>query len=615
MTEMHTLVTPSQTVKPEFNLQKRIDALARGECTEDEFLFEALDVGESEANSPWNVLSFIDQRYRRGQLPGPLFHSIKSRIARRALDDGRAEVTIELFPASPPASADMDARAESAAPPPAAIQIGRTLRNRYVLEGLLGRGGMADVFKASDRSGLLPAQSERRVAVKVLRERIDQRPELLDNLRREFDSTRKLSHPNIVKVYEMDRDDAFAFYTMELLDGEHLSDLLGRADRRPLPRAYAWAIIGAVGAALTHAHSRNVIHGDVSPRNVMITRSGEVRVLDFGSSAGKAAVAATPGYASCELLEGRHTDPRDDLYALACLAYDLLAGEHPFQGRRSTEARDLGMRPRRPPGVSLSRWRTIQRGLSWSREGRSIPIREWLAKLGLEPEPGRLPLMHEVNELTPSPPQAPAVKATAPLIAAFIGTAIVCTAVAWQSFHRLSAAAEIGAFDTVASSAGPPAEPMALPSNVGIPLVVVTPTAPSRQSGSSQSVRHHAAAAMLPATAHPVMKFTANHYAARPNAHFAEIHLRRSRTSKDANAFVWWTEESSAKAGIDFAPQDRTLHTFSEGRRLTTLFIRLIPNAGRTRRTSFNVCMDKPDSGSVPADFTCSAILLPATAG
>jgi hypothetical protein len=156
---------------------------------------------------------------------------------------------------------------------------------------------------------------------------------------------------------------------------------------------------------------------------------------------------------------------------------------------------------------------------------------------------------------------------------------------------------------------------MALASNVGIPLAVVTPTAPSRQSGSSQSVRHHAAAAMLPAAAHPVMKFTANHYAARPNAHFAEIHLRRSRTSNDANAFVWWTEESSAKAGIDFAPQDRTLHTFSEGRQLTTLFIRLIPNAGRTRRTRFNVCMDKPDSGSVPADFTCSAILLPATAG
>jgi serine/threonine protein kinase len=530
------------------------------------------------------------------------------------------------------------------------------LRNRYLLKELLGRGGMADVFKASDGSGQLPAQPEHHVAVKVLRERIDQRPELLVNLRREFECTRKLSHPNIVKVYELDRDERFAFYTMELLDGEQLSDLLDRADRRPLPRTYAWAIIGAVGAALTHAHSRNVIHGDMSPRNVMITRSGEVRVLDFGSSRisnrpslpteraeGTAAVAATPGYASCELLEGQHADPSDDLYALACLAYDLLAGEHPFQGRRSTEARDLGMRPRRPPGVSFARWRTIRRGLSLSREERSIPVREWLAELGLEPEPERLPSIHDANDSAPPLRHAPAAKTMTPLIAAGICTAILGTAIAWQSLHRRPVAIVTRASDTATFGRQVPANPPiprmsppvnSLPSlpinspsvnspsvisplvNAEIPSPESAPAAApeSRGSESSKSVRDRRAGTASPTAANSVIRFTAHHYAIHPGAHFAEIHLRRSRTSNDTNGFVWWTEESSAKAGIDFVAQERTPHTFSPGRRLATLFIRLIPNADRTQRTSLNVCVE-PGAGSAPADFTCSVVSLPASTG
>jgi serine/threonine protein kinase len=363
----------------------------------------------------------------------------------------------------------------------------------------------------------------------------------------------------------------------------------------------------------------------------MITRSGEVRVLDFGSSRtssrpglptecaeGAAAVAATPGYASCELLAGQPADPRDDLYALACLAYDLLAGEHPFQGRRSTEARDLGMRSRRPPGVSFSRWRTIQRGLSWSREERSIPIRQWLAKLGLEPEPERLPLLHAANDIAPPLRHGPAVKTMAPLIAVILCAAIICTAIAWRSFHRQPVA-----MNERQAPANPPMPRMLPPVNVEIPTAEFAPAAvpapaaapasASRGSESSTSMQNRRAGAP-PTAVRPIIRFTARHYSIRSGAHFAEIHLWRSRPSNDNHTFVWWTEESSAKAGIDFVAQDRTSHTFSQGRQFATLFIRLIPNAGRTQRTSLNVCME-PGAGSAPADFTCSAVSLPASAG
>ncbi len=453
---MDTPTFPRDAPQDLASLHHCIDALVRGEWTEEEFLSGTLDLLEAEADLSWDALAYIDQRYRRGQLDERTFQSIKSQIAQRAIGDsrvrdGRDGVTVELYPArrpvpvkakSPAASGNSGVADWAAAIPrpaipasavpgptsavpgptsavpgptsaargPAAagpgkpvLAIGQVLRDRYCVKRLLGRGGMGDVYEALDVSGEAGAPPKRPVAIKVLREGFDQPPELTARLRREFECTRKLSHPNIIKVFEFDRVDNWAFYTMELLKGERVDDMLAREAGRALPRPYAWALIGAIGAALAHAHSRNVIHGDLSPKNVMITPGGEVRVLDFGSSTmsnGAAvsalplvggAVATTPAYASCELLEGQPADPRDDLYSLACIAFELLAGVRPFPGKRSNEARDEGIQPRRPPGLNYTQWRTLQVGLSWARDARSMSVRQWLARLGLEPEPECLP--------------------------------------------------------------------------------------------------------------------------------------------------------------------------------------------------------------------------------
>ncbi len=280
----------------------------------------------------------------------------------------------------------MDDRSASSVP-----EIGRVLRNRYVLESRLGSGGMGTVFKAMDRYRCDLPEDNRHVAIKFLHEETDSRPEVLSNLRREFYCAQALSHRSIVKVYELDRDDDVAFFTMELLEGELLSSVLERSRPFSISRSYAWAIILEIGDGLAHAHARNVVHGDLKPKNIMITNSGELRILDFGASHAPARqrssadearkIKLTPAYACCELLEGQQADPRDDLYALACVSYELLAGEHPFQGRRSTEARDLGLMARRPPGLTRRQWQTLAMGLSWCREGRSISVRDWVAKL------------------------------------------------------------------------------------------------------------------------------------------------------------------------------------------------------------------------------------------
>jgi serine/threonine protein kinase len=274
-------------------------------------------------------------------------------------------------------------------------EIGRVLRNRYVLESVLGSGGMGTVFKAMDRYRCELPEGNRHVAIKFPNDETGNHPRILSNLRHEFYCAQALSHPSIVKVYELDRDDEFEFFTMELLEGEPLSEALQKSRPFAISRPNVWEIIREIGEGLAHAHAGNVVHGDLKPQNIMITNSGDLRILDFGaarapahqrsSTDGARKISFTPAYACCELLEGQAADPRDDLYALACVAYELLAGEHPFQGRRSTEARDLGLTPRRPPGLTRRQWETLAMGLSWYREGRSTSVRDWVAKLN----PGR----------------------------------------------------------------------------------------------------------------------------------------------------------------------------------------------------------------------------------
>jgi serine/threonine protein kinase len=212
------------------------------------------------------------------------------------------------------------------------VEIGRVLRDRYVLVDRLGSGGKGSVFKALDRYRADFPEAQQYVAIKILHVTAADHEERLASLRREFYFTQMLSHRNIVNVFELDRDGDLDFFTMELLEGELLSGVMGRLQPSPMSRPQAWAIIREIGSGLEYAHARNVVHADLKPHNIMITDSGEVRILDFGASSTSAqqvpedrlrprivSSSATPAYACCELLDGRLPDPRDDIYAFACL--------------------------------------------------------------------------------------------------------------------------------------------------------------------------------------------------------------------------------------------------------------------------------------------------------
>jgi eukaryotic-like serine/threonine-protein kinase len=214
----------------------------------------------------------------------------------------------------------------------------RLLGGRYELDGIVGRGGMAEVFRARD------IRLDRIVGVKTLRDDLARDQTFQARFRREAQSAASLNHPSIVAVYDTGEDmmggTPVPYIVMEFVDGRTLRDLL-RDDRRLLPERAA-EITDGVLRALDYSHRNGIVHRDIKPGNVMLTRSGEVKVMDFGIARAvsdsqmtmtqTAQVIGTAQYLSPEQARGERVDARSDLYSTGCLLYELLTGRPPFTG-------------------------------------------------------------------------------------------------------------------------------------------------------------------------------------------------------------------------------------------------------------------------------------------
>jgi serine/threonine protein kinase len=209
----------------------------------------------------------------------------------------------------------------------------QVLAGRYTLVSPLGRGGMGQVWEALD------TRLNRKVAVKLLTvgafTASPDSPQDVRRFSREAAVTAQLVHPSVPAVFDAGTYDGGFYLVMELVDGYTLRDLV--AEQGPLPVGWAAAIAGQVAAVLAIAHQRGILHRDIKPQNVMLTRDGTTKVLDFGvagiisqpiTSTGVA--VGTPGYMAPEQLHNLPAIPRTDLYALGCLLYEMLAGEPVF---------------------------------------------------------------------------------------------------------------------------------------------------------------------------------------------------------------------------------------------------------------------------------------------
>ena len=652
-----------------------LDAVSSGICTPEVFYRAMHDQHQGNPEENWEVLSLLDQYYRRGKIKPELFQTLKMHLEAEVMGDrappkpavrvptpaaaaptikraaptaapvptpaavapvAAAFATLPISAVPPPAREEVPPpqAAPSRVRPPRELSTGDLLRGRYRIGPIIGQGGIGIVYEATDDFRLELPSTSQRVALKVLRPTISQREDLLFEAQRSFQHMQLLSHPNIVRVHEFDRDGDMVFFSMEFLNGAPLSRVLSSRNAAGLPRPLALAVMRDVGAALAYAHSLGIVHGDLTPHNVFITNDGELRVLDFAVSqkllrekwaadielAQRAPVAA-PGYASCQLLEGHNPDARDDVFALACISYMLLSGSHPFPNRTAVEAYAQQYRPRRPPQLTGHQWKVLREGLRWERDRRPADVQDWLRRFSLVGAAPRLPSATALASMPAARRRtgvAFAVAAVLLLLAGGAYWAVTQTDILARLTPETAATAPVPAASEMTQEQPVPREEAASPAPprpaMQAPAVTPPPAAKTLVAAKpAASVPAGDAASRLAAGGPARVEMAADTVEVNNGDAAATVSVRRKGNLHGAATFSWWTESGTAKPGTDFAAVTPRVGEIADGSASVNLNIPL-SNAPRSQPKSFYVVIDHDDAGGAQLGAkTLTMVTLPAS--
>ncbi len=364
------------------------------------------------------VVTWLGQAMENGRLAAPVFRTLDSLIQQHAraqtpagngspAHSAAAETELRAAEGNPAQqntrpSAGSAETASSNLPNPAVgrddasgvLRVGAVLAKRFTLMKELGQGGMGRVFKAHDAHAEDAHDRDTYVAVKVISEEFKRFPDAFQALQREVKRARTLTHENVIKVYDTHRDGPHDFLSMEFLEGRPLDALLKTDFAAGLRLEKARSIIVGIGRALEYGHGKNIVHSDLKPANVFICNDGRVKVLDFGiarpmpppGGEGEGTRfdpalrigALTPAYAALEQWNRENPDPRDDIYPLAIVTYELLSGRHPFDGKSAPNALAANLVPQKISSLSRPQWEALRKALAFRRKERSESVTEFL---------------------------------------------------------------------------------------------------------------------------------------------------------------------------------------------------------------------------------------------
>lgn len=286
---------------------------------------------------------------------------------------------------------------ETNSPSESTILLGITIKNRYIIESELGHGGLCDVYLAKDKLLESSGSDSPYVALKILQEEFAAQPETARMLIREAQQTQRLSHPNIVRVFDYGVEKEVYYLVMEYIDGETLENLIQRSRPRGLNYSAAMSILNQVFEAISYSHSLGIVHADLKPANIILKSDGTVKLLDFGvsktnqlkhdqysakrHSEERKTLGYTPNYASLNLLSGKEPTLSDDIFALLCITYELLSCKHPYEKTPADEALRKKLKVSKPANLPMTKWAMFDRVFSTGLVTKDLDVNRLKRKL------------------------------------------------------------------------------------------------------------------------------------------------------------------------------------------------------------------------------------------
>jgi len=569
------------------SLKDQLEAALNAEASADELIRTIGSACASSHSAAWEALALVDQFYRRRRISQDVYRQIKSHVEQLAL--GRPAGSTRPTAAEPARSTETTgsrpALAQPKPPQPGPPRPGLLLRGRYRLEAQLDYGHGV-VFQALDEYRKELPEEEQRVAILF--------PANAADAQRQFFRAQQLSHPNIARVIEFDRDGDTAFYIMELQRGQLLRDLFKQSDGVPLPRYEALNIIRDIASALQHGQSRGVLHGRLNSSSVLVTPDGSARVLNFGLPRGEQDVV----------------EPAGDLRALSLMAYELLAGAAAYEGLSPEEARGNGIPLRRPAGLHGKQWHALQSGLAAPGEGASITLDQWLEEMGI---PQATTQSRSTQTLMQSRSLWPrrlllggALLVFAVAVAVVVATLSMKQQPLLQNTTRdTTSVGSVGTERAVASDAVP-----ATASAASTPAPVEKPVAAS-QATAAAAASTSAAPPVAGESGTALLAFQSETFTVAPGESAARIPVRRSGSTRSDVGFVWSTESGSARAGDDFVSFGQQHELIPAGQKALSLYV---PLSGGTRasESEFYITLSDPSGGAKLGSITRLKVIIAA---
>ena len=672
-----------------------LEAHAAGECDTPTMQSRFIAVCRRHPDAPWDALALLDQYQRRGKLEPDVGQVLKREIAQMVFgtpaeatphgrEEHRAPASSERFQSRPPASRepqvveeaeddeaerdeddDEEDEALPAAVPPRprkvrtpeplhvafraerkppdvlpSQDVPRTLRGRYELQEVLGRGTDGVVYRALDRNREQLPESQRYVAIKLLNAERPLTGSSLAEYQRRAHQAQQLANAHLARVLDFDHDGGQHFLVVECVVGQLLGALL---ERGSLPREQAQRVISHVGEALVHAHGHGVVLGNLTPRKIVVASSGEAKLIDVGfpptaTELGQAAApehAYAARYASAERISGEPLSTNDDVYSFACILYELLTRRHPYDGRSGAAARVHQLRPEPINELSRSAWIALERGLRASRAERDITVMQLVTALtngdiATADTAPDLAIRAPRRQLAEKPRSHAAVWLIAVLLVALAGLA------AWWWLppagqgvrDRLEAMQEATRDMREPPVPSPPTDSArTLGSGQIIPAQPAgTATGPSAFEAATQNQATEAVppASDMPTSPAPstagssavggtqagIIGFPKDTYVVRESDIVVRIPVVRTRGTRGEVSFRWHIERNSAEPSSDFGAVGPAQEFMAAGQSSTVLHIPLVSDSVREGTEMFMVQIDETAGGAQLGELARAAVIV-----